>query len=422
VRRRKVAIIGGGAAGLVSAWLLDGFCDVTLFEKAPILGGHVRTLGGNLPAVPGAPALDAGVLLFEKRNFPTVHALFDLLGVRLRPVTGATALHEDGLPSLFSPALVRSRPVREQAMLLARLAPLVQAERRFLRRAASADPVDLLHQSMGDWLGEDRHSVWLRLLLLYAWSTPWEETLALPAVMAVPMLADFCRAEGWHAVEGGAWSYLERILDAVHAEIHTEVAIESILRDPVRVRARGCAPQTFDDVVLATPPHQVLALLGDATAEEERRFAAWAHRSVTTLVHTDDGLYTRRGIDARTEFDLFRTVAGECGYNAWLDRIAGAPWGGPSYGLAHRLDGEVAVRHVLARVDHEVPRYTVAAVRWRAEVLAHQGEHDTWFAGAWLGEGLHEGAVRSASAVAEALVGASITRLAHERGRARRHA
>src|SRR4030095_15579022 len=103
VRRRKVAIVGGGAAGLVCAWLLDEICDVTVFEKAPVLGGHVRTLGGNLPAVPGAPTLDAGVLLFEKRNFPTVHTLFDLLGVRPRPVMGAPALHHGGLPAPTPP-------------------------------------------------------------------------------------------------------------------------------------------------------------------------------------------------------------------------------------------------------------------------------------------------------------------------------
>ena len=130
----------------------------------------------------------------------------------------------------------------------------------------------------------------------------------------------------------------------------------------------------------------------------------------------------KRVDDVRTEFDLFRTAAGERGYNAWLNRIAGAPANGPSYGLAHLLDGEIAVRHVLARVDHEVPRYTVDAVRWRDEVVAHQGEHDTWFAGAWLGDGLHEGAVRSASDVAEALGGASIMQLAQQPGRARRHA
>jgi predicted NAD/FAD-binding protein len=279
--------------------------------------------------------------------------------------------------------------------------------------------VALLRQSVADWLGEDRYSVWLRLLLLYAWSTPWDETLALPAAMAVPMLANFIRAEEWHALEGGAWSYLARILESLRAEIRTDVAIESIVRDPVRIRMRASAPETFDDIVFATPPDQVKALLGDPTTDEERRFAAWTQRSVTTLVHDDDGIYARRGIAARSEFDLFRTAAGERGYNAWLDSIAGTSGG---YGLAHLLDGEISARHVLARVDHEVPRYTVDAVRWRDEVVAHQGEHDTWFAGAWLGEGLQEGAVRSASDVAEALGAVGIMRLAQERGRERRRA
>ena len=44
----RVAIIGGGSAGLVTAHLLGGTHDVTLFEKSPILGGHVRTLNRNV--------------------------------------------------------------------------------------------------------------------------------------------------------------------------------------------------------------------------------------------------------------------------------------------------------------------------------------------------------------------------------------
>ena len=47
----KIAIIGGGSAGLVTAHLLDGAHDVTIFEKAPILGGHVRTLNRNVVAL-----------------------------------------------------------------------------------------------------------------------------------------------------------------------------------------------------------------------------------------------------------------------------------------------------------------------------------------------------------------------------------
>ena len=40
----KVGIIGGGISGLATAWLLDGHCEVILFEKSQELGGHARTI------------------------------------------------------------------------------------------------------------------------------------------------------------------------------------------------------------------------------------------------------------------------------------------------------------------------------------------------------------------------------------------
>ena len=67
-RKLKVGIIGGGAAGLTTAWLLDHDCDVTLFEKQARLGGHVDTVhvdiqGEQIP-------IDAGFEFFQTPCFP----------------------------------------------------------------------------------------------------------------------------------------------------------------------------------------------------------------------------------------------------------------------------------------------------------------------------------------------------------------
>jgi len=40
----RVAVIGGGGAGLVAAWLLEHSAEVTLFEAEDRLGGHMRTI------------------------------------------------------------------------------------------------------------------------------------------------------------------------------------------------------------------------------------------------------------------------------------------------------------------------------------------------------------------------------------------
>jgi predicted NAD/FAD-binding protein len=84
----KIAIIGGGASGLVTAYLLDRHHhDVTLFEKQPILGGHIRTLNKNVKPDRGDCNLflEGGVLEFSV-VFCNFLKLMRELGVELEPV------------------------------------------------------------------------------------------------------------------------------------------------------------------------------------------------------------------------------------------------------------------------------------------------------------------------------------------------
>ena len=71
----RVAVIGGGMAGVACAWLLDGVCDVRLFEARGSLGGNVRTvplsLGGQTRAV------DLGAQYFHPGPYPTYVQLLE---------------------------------------------------------------------------------------------------------------------------------------------------------------------------------------------------------------------------------------------------------------------------------------------------------------------------------------------------------
>eukprot|EP01084_Bolivina_argentea_P295074 507903_1 len=42
--KQKLAVIGGGAAGINTAWFCEEFYDVDIFEKSSRLFGHVITL------------------------------------------------------------------------------------------------------------------------------------------------------------------------------------------------------------------------------------------------------------------------------------------------------------------------------------------------------------------------------------------
>ncbi|MBW2293973.1 MAG: FAD-dependent oxidoreductase, partial [Deltaproteobacteria bacterium] len=227
----------------------------------------------------------------------------------------------------------------------------------------------------------------------------------------VPMLRDFLGAGHWSRIEGGVYSYIERILERFKGDVLLDAHVACIQRSSRGVQLEMANGETlpFDAVVFATTPDQVLRLLADPSQAETRRFGAWESQPATTVVHTDDGLYRRRGIRYPSEFDLFETASGAHGYNAYLNRLTGLTDEGVAhYQLAFNLDEEIDPGCVVHVQRHTSPRYTVESFRHRDEVIATNGENHTFHVGAYLGDGLHEGAVRSASTVSRLLGGREI--------------
>ncbi|MCH7601031.1 MAG: FAD-dependent oxidoreductase [Myxococcales bacterium] len=407
----NVVVIGGGASGVVTVHLLRGVHHTTLVEREPMLGGNIRTLGRNVscPALDPGVYIDAGVIEFKRDNFPAFHVLMDELGVQLGEAPGTTGLFLGDGHSYKSPrGIARSTHnplvrIRERARLL-RLAP---ARVRFMRRTSAATPEELRTQPLSHYLDDGDFSLWVRLLVMYAYSIPAASVGHAPAALAVPMLRDFLRAGRWSRIKGGVYKYIERILEGFDGKVLLETHVARVRRDRKGVELEMISGEKmrFDAIVFATTPDQVLALLADPSAAEVRRFGAWKAQAATTLVHTDDGIFERHAIGYPSEFDLIETGQGNYGYNAYLNRLTGLSDDVPHYQLAFNLAEEIDPAQVLHTQHHATPRYTVEALRYRDEVIETNGENHTFHAGAYLGDGLHEGAFRSANAVSRLLGG-----------------
>src|SRR5882757_11022093 len=71
----RVGVIGGGMAGLETAWLLDGTHTVTLLEKATAIGGHAQTVAVT---VGGAVRnVDVGAQYFAQESYPNFWKLLN---------------------------------------------------------------------------------------------------------------------------------------------------------------------------------------------------------------------------------------------------------------------------------------------------------------------------------------------------------
>ena len=111
---RRVAIVGGGASGLLTAWMLQDQHEVVVFEADARLGGHVRT-------VPVAHEdgqvvyAEAGFKYFFDRTNPYMRAVFDLLGMTIEWTDAAMTLPH---PKVASDLVLPPRNARQLALLL----------------------------------------------------------------------------------------------------------------------------------------------------------------------------------------------------------------------------------------------------------------------------------------------------------------
>ncbi|XZN89385.1 MAG: FAD-dependent oxidoreductase [Microcoleus sp.] len=400
----RIAIVGGGASGMATAYWLDKQKhDVTVFEKQPILGGHIRTLNKNVAPNQSEckEILENGVL-----EFPTVFynfaTLMQELGVELEPVEiGSSLFFKDGRHFLSGVAIQKNFTGIQRLIEYLQLDALYARSAGFILKMRFSQTHDFYDMPLGQPLNSSCvRNTWLKLLTMYSYSIPFEIINNFPAELAIPMLREYASVN-WVRIKGGVYSYIEKIIDRFQGKILVNVEIESICRgaDGVKIVLSTGEIQEFDKVVFATPPDCVMKLLSDPTDAETKRFSAWQANYATTLLHSDTSMYDRYGIRKLSEFDFFETDKG-WGYNASLNQLCGIS-SSRQYSLAFHLDELIAKDQIIHIQKHHTPLYTVESFRYRNEIIETNGENHTYHGGAYLGDGLHEGAITSALRVAK---------------------
>ncbi|MEK0182728.1 MAG: FAD-dependent oxidoreductase [Oscillatoriales cyanobacterium] len=400
----RIAIVGGGASGMATAYWLDKQKhDVTVFEKQPILGGHIRTLNKNVAPNQSEckEILENGVL-----EFPTVFynfaTLMEELGVELEPVEiGSSLLFKDGRHFLSGVAIQKNFTGIQRLIEYLQLDSLYARSAGFILKMRFSQTHDFYDMPLGQPLHSSCvRNTWLKLLTMYSYSIPFEIINNFPAELAIPMLREYASVN-WVRIKGGVYSYIEKIIDRFGGKILVNVEIESICRgaDGVKIVLSTGEIQEFDKVVFATPPDRVMKLLSDPTEAETKRFSAWQANYATTLLHSDTSMYDRYGIRKLSEFDFFETDQG-WGYNASLNQLCGIS-SSRQYSLAFHMDELIAKEQIIHIQKHHTPLYTVESFRYRNEIIETNGENHTYHGGAYLGDGLHEGAITSALRVAK---------------------
>ena len=351
--------------------------------------------------------LEAGVLEFpiEFKNFLQ---LMQDLDVALEPVEIGSGIFFQNGNHFLSPVMIEHNFQGLKKWLeLLHIDGLYAQSLGLWLKTHLASLKNLRGKSLSTYLNDASTSItWIKLLTMYSYSMPYETIDDFPADLAIPALRRYVFSN-WLRIKGGVYSYIEKIVMRFSGEILLNTSITEVRRSDHAVQIQGNISGSnafnwqFDQVVFATPPDQVLQMLADARPEEIRRFQAWKPNHITTILHRDSGLYVPHKIQQGSEFDFFQTASG-WGYNAVLNQLCGMN-DNPICSLAFNLKDQIDPAKIIHIQPHHTPFYDVESFRYRDEIIAHNGEHKTYHVGAYLGDGLHEGAVTSAMNVAQIL-------------------
>lgn len=310
----RVAVVGSGISGLVTAHGLKDHARVTLFEAGTYFGGHTHTVDVTLPNAEGQQVrhgVDTGFLVFNQKTYPGLIALFHELQVDIAPsdmsfsvqvprAFGAQALEWNGadLDAVFAQ---RSNLWRPKFWRM--LSDIVRFNRLATELALAERDAQLL-MPLEDFLahhgfGEVFRDWYLLPMLGCIWSCPTDQMLRFP----VATMVRFCHNHGliqvndrpqWLTVRGGARHYVEKIIGQL-SEARLNNPVLRIERDDNGVWLHTThGSERFDQVVLATHSDQSLALLAQPSQAESEVLGAIAYHPNKAFLHTDTNVMPRR--------------------------------------------------------------------------------------------------------------------------------
>ena len=244
------------------------------------------------------------------------------------------------------------------------------------------------------------------------WSCPTDQMLQFPVATMIRFcynhgLLQVTRRPQWWTVKGGAKHYVEKIIANI-ADKRLNSPVRQIRRDLAGVHvSTDAGTERFDKVVLATHSDQSLAMIQAPSAAEHKALSAIGYQRNRAVLHTDTTVLPQNKVAwAAWNYERAEHTKRESSQvclHYLLNMLQPLPFKQTVVVSLNPLR-EIARDRILAEFDYAHPVFDLAAIGAQGDIAALQGQHNTYFCGAWTGYGFHEDGLKSGLNVAKHLL------------------
>lgn len=420
--RKRIAVIGGGAGGIASAYFLSPDHDVDLFESNSKVGGHCdsRTVVYKGKTI----QVDLGAQFFHPDTHPIYVSLLEELGLYLPENTGADeTIEAPGSITVFKKGV--SWPTF--ASNYAWMTPFFAVD--FLIYAQYARAVITQNQSwemtLEEWITKLPVSRNFKDSLLYPWISALIGTNIIDSkrssarsilqTFALAFPSDIFKGASTYNSNLGLEGNLRRMIDrSPPANILVNAAVTGLANENGQwtVHTAGGSHGPYHDVIFNAPPRitkELLAPLASA-ADIVAALSQYDYFDARMVIHTD-AKYMHRDRYLWAAYNGM-VEAGVCEGSVWYGGIHPKLPSGETLDVfkswAQRRTSDPS--NILFERRFKHPLITPKSIRAARSLSGFQGRDGLHFAGQHtLGFDLQEAAVYSAMKVADRLAPTSAT-------------
>lgn len=403
----KIAIIGSGIAGLTTAWLLDKYHEVTLFEKNEILGGHALTVHFDIKskrifANPAAGYITPSI-------YPRFLRLLKILNVNLISISASVTVYSTALnyATMLTPRLSFARLAKllHPKMLI----HLLELQRTLLK-AKRFDKTDDWQTTLEEFMDQEHVSQFVRDEIIYPWiSAVGEATIeditgfSARAALKYPVHGQSgTQAFRLQELDGGISSYIKPLVNSLqNTQVKTNSEIISIEKqnDHFILNDSSNIKHQFEHVIFASPAYETKKIIDTLAGANDLSniLSGFKYNPAKIAVHGDKSLMPPNKVDWSIYNSMYDGV--NCEATIWC----------PEDGEHEYFKSWVTFREKMPESlyglhEFKHPLLTPEYYRAQEKLKTVNGKDNLWFVGSYTQDiDSHESGVCSAIEVVQRL-------------------